>query len=67
MNKLFFNLIFFSPGLNLFYIPAGILHTYLFNPDAPQYLNYAAIAGIIGHEITHGFDSGGHKYDEEGK
>ena len=48
-------------------IPAGILHDYFFNPDSPSYLNYGALGGIIGHEMTHGFDSSGHRFDEVGK
>ena len=48
-------------------IPGGILHDYLFNTASPNYLNFGAIGSIIGHEITHGFDTNGHTFDENGK
>ena len=48
-------------------IPGGILQDYIFNPGVPKYLNYGALGMIIGHEMSHGFDSTGHKYDEAGK
>ena len=48
-------------------IPGGILQDYMFHPGVPKYLNYGAIGSIIGHEMSHGFDSSGHEYDEEGK
>lgn len=37
-----------------------------FNQDRPNYMNYGGIGFIIGHEITHGFDDDGRKYDVEG-
>ena len=52
--------------MNSLMIPGGILQDYMFHPGVPKYLNYGAIGSIIGHEMSHGFDSSGHKYDEAG-
>lgn len=46
--------------------PAGILQPPFFNFDADDAINYGAIGGVIGHEITHGFDDSGSRYDAEG-
>jgi len=46
--------------------PAGILQPPLFNPEADDALNYGAIGGVIGHELTHGFDDQGRKFDLHG-
>jgi predicted metalloendopeptidase len=46
--------------------PAGILQPPLFNPEADDALNYGAIGGVIGHELTHGFDDQGRKFDLNG-
>jgi len=54
-------------GLNEIVFPAGILLPPFFDPKADPALNYGAIGGIIGHEISHHFDDQGAKYDEEGK
>ncbi|XP_055356514.1 uncharacterized protein LOC129601679 isoform X2 [Paramacrobiotus metropolitanus] len=51
---------------NALIIPAGILRIPFFETSAPQYLNYGGIGTIIGHEITHGFDEFGAKYDADG-
>ncbi|KAI4465576.1 zinc metalloprotease family m13 neprilysin-related [Holotrichia oblita] len=57
---------FYSPNENSIQFPAGILQGVYFNQDRPNYMNYGGIGFIIGHEITHGFDDDGRKYDVEG-
>ena len=46
--------------------PAGILQSPFFNKDADDAFNYGAIGSIIGHEMTHHFDSQGRKFDVNG-
>ncbi len=46
--------------------PAGILQPPFFNFDADDAINYGAIGGVIGHEITHGFDDQGSRFDAAG-
>ena len=46
--------------------PAGILQPSFFNKDADDAVNYGAIGAIIGHEMTHHFDSQGRKFDASG-
>jgi putative endopeptidase len=47
--------------------PAGILQPPVFDPAADPAVNYGAIGGIIGHELTHGFDDEGRKLDSQGQ
>ncbi|XP_031781394.1 neprilysin-2 [Nasonia vitripennis] len=47
-------------------IPAGFLQGTFFQRHRPQYLNYGAMGTIIGHEVTHAFDSNGRKFDKNG-
>jgi putative endopeptidase len=47
--------------------PAGILLPPMFDPNADPAYNFGAAGGVIGHELTHGFDDQGRKYDTEGK
>lgn len=62
------------PSVNAYYhiynveivFPAGILQPPFFDPNADDAINYGAIGGVIGHEITHGFDDRGSKYDAQG-
>lgn len=57
----------YSPVLNAIFINAGVSQPVLFHPDLPSYVVYGDMgANTIGHEITHGFDSSGHKFDERG-
>ncbi len=46
--------------------PAGILQPPFFNFDADDAINYGAIGGVIGHEISHGFDDSGSRFDADG-
>ena len=50
---------FYYSALNSIEIPSGILSSPLFDSNVPNYLNYGALGYIIGHEITHGFDTSG--------
>jgi putative endopeptidase len=56
----------YNPGNNEITFPAGILQPPFFNFEADDALNYGAIGGVIGHEITHGFDDQGARFDAEG-
>lgn len=56
----------YNPLFNTITFPAGILQPPFFNFEADDALNYGAIGGGIGHEITHGFDDEGSQYDAEG-
>jgi len=56
----------YNPTNNDITFPAGILQPPFFNFEADDAINYGAIGGVIGHEITHGFDDQGSRYDAEG-
>ncbi|HJQ30551.1 MAG TPA: M13 family metallopeptidase [Pyrinomonadaceae bacterium] len=55
-----------NPFRNEIVFPAGILQPPFFNPEADDAINYGAIGAVIGHEITHGFDDQGAKFDLQG-
>jgi putative endopeptidase len=57
---------YYSPLLNEIVFPAGILQPPFFNAEADDAINYGSIGGVIGHEITHGFDDQGSRFDAEG-
>jgi len=57
---------YYSPSSNEIVFPAAILQPPFFNKDADDAVNYGAIGVVIGHEMTHGFDDQGRKYDKEG-
>ena len=57
---------YYSPTRNEIVFPAAILQPPFFNMDADDAVNYGAIGGVIGHEIGHGFDDQGSKYDGSG-
>lgn len=57
---------FYSPPRNEIVFPAGILDRPFFDPDAPDAYNYGALGAVIGHEMLHGFDDQGRKYDARG-
>lgn len=58
---------YYDSSLNEIVFPAGILQPPFFDPKADPAVNYGAIGAVIGHEIGHGFDDQGAKYDGTGK
>ncbi|MBO7465962.1 MAG: M13 family metallopeptidase [Bacteroidales bacterium] len=57
---------YYNPPTNEICFPAGILQPPFFDMDADDAVNYGAIGVVIGHEMTHGFDDQGCKYDKYG-
>jgi putative endopeptidase len=57
---------YYNPTTNEICFPAGILQPPFFDMNADDAVNYGAIGVVIGHEITHGFDDQGRKYDKTG-
>ncbi|KAI8645200.1 hypothetical protein BD408DRAFT_382441 [Parasitella parasitica] len=57
---------YYTPNGNEIVIPAGIMQAPFYDATYPDYLNYGGIGMVIGHEITHAFDSSGRKYDGRG-
>jgi putative endopeptidase len=57
---------YFSSSLNEIVFPAGILQPPFFDLNMDDAVNYGAIGVVIGHEITHGYDDQGRKFDAEG-
>ena len=57
---------YYNPTTNEICFPAGILQTPYFDPKADDAENYGAIGVVIGHEMTHGFDDSGRRFDKEG-
>ncbi len=57
---------FYSPQNNSINFPAGILQTPFFDPRRDISLNYGGAGAVIGHEMTHGFDDQGRKFDGDG-
>ncbi|WP_106638926.1 M13 family metallopeptidase [Allosphingosinicella vermicomposti] len=57
---------YYSPVKNEIVFPAAILQPPFFDPKADPAVNYGAIGGVIGHEISHGFDDQGRKSDGKG-
>lgn len=57
---------YYSPPMNEIVFPAGYLQPPFFDPNADDAVNYGAIGGVMGHEMTHGFDDQGRQYDSEG-
>jgi len=56
----------YDPLHNDITFPAAILQPPFFDPTADMAINYGGIGGVIGHEITHGFDDQGRKFDGDG-
>ncbi len=57
---------YYNPAFNEIVFPAAILQPPFFDPKADDAVNYASIGAVIGHEISHGFDDQGSKYDGKG-
>lgn len=57
---------YYSPVSNEVCFPAAILQPPFFDPEADDSMNYGAIGVVIGHEMTHGFDDSGRKFDKNG-
>jgi len=57
----------YNPLMNQITFPAGILQAPFFDFHADPAMNYGAIGAVIGHEIGHGFDDNGRRFDAEGR
>jgi len=57
---------YYDPQLNTINFPAGILQPPFFEKNMDDSVNYGAIGMVIGHELTHGFDDQGRKFDAHG-
>ncbi|MBA3811113.1 MAG: peptidase M13 [Caulobacteraceae bacterium] len=57
---------YYNPTQNEIVFPAAILQPPFFDPTADPAVNYGAIGGVIGHEMTHGFDDQGRQFDGTG-
>lgn len=57
---------YYNPGMNEIVFPAAILQPPFFDMNADDAVNYGGIGAVIGHEIGHGFDDQGSKYDGDG-
>lgn len=58
---------YYDPSANKFVMPIGILQYPFFNPDGDMIENLGAVGSVIGHELGHGVDDQGAKFDENGK
>ena len=57
---------YYNPTTNEICFPAAILQPPFFDPNADDAMNYGAIGGVIGHEMSHGFDDQGSQFDKTG-
>jgi len=57
---------YYNPPMNEIVFPAAILQAPFFDVQADDAVNYGGIGGVIGHEISHGFDDNGSQYDADG-
>lgn len=57
---------YYNPTLNEIVFPAAILQPPFYNPKGDDAVNYGGIGGVIGHEISHGFDDQGSQFDGDG-
>ncbi|MDB5477294.1 MAG: peptidase, partial [Phenylobacterium sp.] len=58
---------YYNPTGNEIVFPAAILQPPFFDPEGDAAINYGGIGGVIGHELTHGFDDQGRRYDAKGR
>jgi len=58
---------YYNPTNNEIVFPAGILQPPFFDAGQPMVLNFGGIGAVAGHELTHGFDDQGRKYDKSGR
>ena len=58
---------YYNPGFNEIVFPAAILQYPFFDPERDAASNYGAIGAVIGHEIGHGFDDQGSRFDGQGR
>ena len=58
---------YYDPSMNNINFPAGILQPAFYDPKQDDAVNYGHIGAIIGHELTHGFDDEGKKFDGKGQ
>ena len=57
---------YFNPSFNEIVFPAAILQPPFYNYKADEAVNYGGIGAVIGHEISHGFDDSGSRYNADG-
>ncbi|MFA6470162.1 MAG: M13 family metallopeptidase [Bacteroidota bacterium] len=57
---------YYNSNMNEIVFPAAILQPPFYDPNADDAVNYGGMGSVIGHELTHGFDDQGSKYDAEG-
>jgi len=57
---------YYNPSMNDINFPAGILQPSFYDPKQDDAVNYGHIGAVIGHELTHGFDDEGKKFDAKG-
>src|SRR3984893_9207145 len=57
---------YYDPSMNDINFPAGILQPSFYDPSQDDAVNYGHIGAVIGHELTHGFDDEGKKFDGKG-
>ena len=58
---------YYSQKVNGLFIPAAVLEKPFFSPEYDAARNYGSIGAVLGHEMTHGFDDQGRKFDKTGK
>ena len=58
---------YYNPLANEIVFPAGILQPPFFHKDFPKAVNYGAMGMVMGHEVSHGFDDSGRKFNAKGE